>query len=363
MAFRPRRVRSEVRGRGGLGNPKPRFERLDVEYESESEARQPSTVPTRFFRDDARGVIARNQSPDVGFNASVNPYRGCEHGCAYCYARPTHEYLGMSAGLDFETRILVKHRAPELLAEELARPVWKPQPLGLSGVTDPYQPIERKLELTRGCLEVLAGFRNPVAVVTKNFLVTRDVEPLAELARHRAAAVLVSIPTLDSELARRLEPRASAPAKRLKAISQLAQAGIPAGVLIAPVIPALTDHEIPSILEAARDSGASHASWILLRMPGVIARLFPEWLEEHAPERREHVLSRIRDVRGGALNESRFGRRGRGQGPVAEQLRQLFRTAARRAGFPEERPELSAASFRRPVGDQLPLFDSGGGRE
>jgi DNA repair photolyase len=318
----------------------------------------PGKLPTEFSADASRSIIARNQSPDVGFDASVNPYRGCEHGCSYCYARPTHEYLGLSAGLDFETRILVKHDAPELLARELSAPGWKPQTLGLSGVTDPYQPIERKLEITRRCLEVLASFRNPVAVVTKNHLVTRDSDHLRELARppearpdeapqERAAAVFISITTLDGELARRMEPRTSRPARRLEAIAELAAAGVPVGVLIAPVIPALTDHEIPAILKAARQAGASYAAWVLLRLPGQVAPLFDAWLARSVPERRDHVLSRIRQMRGGRLNDTEFGSRGRGRGVFAEQTRSLFRTTARRLGFPGGRPKLTTRWYRR----------------
>ncbi len=347
------------RGRGTATNPRPRFERLELELE----AAPPEKLATQFLVDHSRTVIAYNRSPDVGFDASVNPYRGCEHGCSYCYARPTHEYLGLSAGLDFESRILVKERAPELLARELESPGWKPQTLGLSGVTDPYQPIERKLEITRRCLGVLARFRNPVVVVTKNHLVTRDVDYLSDLANpteaegrcEPAAAVFVSITTLDGELARRLEPRTSRPARRLEAISALAQAGIPVGVLVAPVIPALTDHEIPGILEAARDAGAGYAAWVMLRLPGQVSNLFESWLETWAPDRRDHVLSRIREIRGGRLNDSTFGVRGRGRGVFADQIRGLFRTSASRLGYPPERPSLSTRWFRH-GSEQFPLF-------
>lgn len=341
------------RGRGTAENPRPRFERIDLELDRPAEGK----VATEFLLDDSRSIIARNQSPDVGFDASVNPYRGCEHGCSYCYARPTHEYLGLSAGLDFETKILVKHEAPELLEGELASPRWRPQTLGLSGVTDPYQPVERKLEITRRCLEVLARFRNPVAVVTKNHLVTRDSDYLKELARppeagrsesdEIAAAVFVSVTTLDGELARRLEPRTSRPARRLETIAELSAAGVPVGVLIAPVVPALNDHEIPEILAAARKAGAGYAAWVMLRLPGAVAGLFDAWLERWVPERRDHVLSRIRRIRSGALNDTEFGVRGRGQGVFAEQIRDLFRTSARRLGYPQGRPELTARWFRR----------------
>ena len=333
-------------------SPPGRFERLAIE----SLEPLPEKVATWFLRDSSRTVIARNASPDVGFDASVNPYRGCEHGCAYCYARPTHEYLGFSAGLDFETRIMVKERAAELLERELGAPSWRPQVLGVSGVTDPYQPVERRLGLTRACLEVLARCRNPVALVTKNGLVTRDADHLAELARHRAAVVWISLTTLDVELSRRLEPRCSAPAKRLEAISELAARGVPVGALLAPVLPALNDHEIPALLEAAAAAGAKHCRYVMLRLPGAVAEIFPAWLEEHLPERKEKVLSRIRDLRRGRLNDSRFGTRGRGEGVFAKQVRDLFLAAARRHGLDGRGPELSTAAFRRPGGDQMTLF-------
>ena len=343
------------RGRGAPLNPAGRFERLELE----SLEPAPDKVPTEFLRDASRTVIARNESPDVDFDASVNPYRGCEHGCAYCYARPTHEYLGLSAGLDFETRIMVKEEAAELLERELAAPGWQPRVLGLSGVTDPYQPVERRLGLTRRCLEVLARCRNPVALVTKNALVTRDADLLAELARHGAVAVWISLTTLDVELARRLEPRCSAPAARLEAISRLAERGVPVGALVAPVVPALNDHEIPALLAAAAKAGATFCRWVLLRMPGAVAEIFPAWLEEHYPERREKVLARVRDLRGGRLNDTRFGTRGRGEGVFAKQIRDLFLAAAKRNGLDPRGPGLSTAAFRRPGGDQLGLFSEG----
>jgi DNA repair photolyase len=346
LSERPRR------GRGAPINPAGRFERLEIEPLEPAPAR----VATEFLRDASRTIIARNESPDVGFDASVNPYRGCEHGCAYCYARPTHEYLGFSAGLDFETRIMVKEEAAQLLERELAAPAWRPQVLGVSGVTDPYQPVERRLRLTRRCLEVLARCRNPVALVTKNALVVRDLDLLAELAGHGAAVVWLSLTTLDVELARRLEPRCSAPAARLEAMRRLAEAGVPVGALLAPVIPALNDHEIPALLTAAAAAGASHCRYIVLRLPGAVAEIFPAWLEAHYPERREKVLSRIRDLRRGRLNDSRFGTRGRGEGVFARQIRDLFYAAARRCGLETAGPELSTAAFRRPAGDQLDLF-------
>jgi DNA repair photolyase len=339
------------RGRGAADNPQNRFERIAVELEEPG----PETVETLFFRDSTRSILATNDSPDIPFDVSFNPYRGCEHGCVYCYARPTHEYLGFSAGLDFESRILVKEDAPELLRKELTSPRWKPQRIGLSGVTDAYQPIERKLEITRRCLEVLAELRNPVTVVTKNALVARDADHLGELARFQAASVFLSITTLDPELARRMEPRASAPRDRLEAISRLAAAGVPVGVLTAPIVPALTDSEVPQILKAAADAGARHAGYTVLRLPGAVEGLFLDWIERWYPDRKERVVHRLQELRGGALSDSRFGHRMRGEGLFAEQIRTLFETFRKRYGLDQRGPELSTAAFRRP-GEQLRLF-------
>jgi DNA repair photolyase len=349
-----------IRGRGAAENPPNRFERLAFEPDPDAlEGEEDGHAPeTHYYRDGSRSIISRNESPDVGFDASLNPYRGCSHGCIYCYARPTHEYLGFSAGLDFETRILVKEDAPELLRCELASPRWEPQVLVLSGVTDAYQPIERKLGLTRRCLEVLVEFRNPVGIVTKNHLVTRDADLLAELARHGAASVTVSITSLDSKLQRVMEPRTVVPARRLAAIEALAGAGVPVGVMVAPLIPGLNDHEMPAILDAAARAGARFAGFTVLRLPFAVKDLFVAWLERHFPERKEKVLARVRAVRGGKLSESRFHARMRGEGPYAEQLRALFHAAARRAGLATRPPALSTAAFRRPAaGPQLALFD------
>jgi DNA repair photolyase len=273
-----------------------------------------------------------------------------------CYARPTHEYFGLSAGLDFETKIFVKSEAPKLLRAELASRAWKPQVIALSGVTDPYQPVERKLALTRACLEVLAEFRNPTGIVTKSRLVARDADVLQELARHQAVSTTLSITTLDPELARVLEPRAAQPRARLAAIEALARAGVPVGVNVAPVIPGLNDHEIPAIVSAAAAAGAGWAAYILLRLPHGVKELFERWLEDHRPDRKRRVLSHIRETRGGKLSDPRFGSRMRGEGLYAEQIRELVELARRRAGLPQRGPELSSAAFRRPGGDQLPLF-------
>jgi DNA repair photolyase len=341
-----------LRGRGAGGNPPNRFERLHYECGPDDAA-----PVTQFFRDITRRVITDNDSPDVGFETSVNPYRGCEHGCVYCYARPTHEYVGLSAGLDFETKILVKENAPELLRRELSAPRWRPRTVALSGVTDPYQPIERRLKLTRRCLEVLAEFRNPVGIVTKNHLVTRDLDLLGELARHEAAGVFLSITTLDGRLARALEPRTSQPSGRLAAIEEITRAGVPAGVLVAPVIPGLTDHEMPAIIAAAARSGARFAGYVTLRLPFAVGPLFEDWLARHYPEKKARVLSRIRALRGGRLNDPRFGSRMRGEGVFAELIHDVFTLACRRAGIAGRGPALSTEAFRRPSGGQRLLFD------
>jgi DNA repair photolyase len=343
------------RGRGAATNPASRFDKISLERDADWDPEQDPAPKTTFYRDRSQTVITFNDSPDIPFNASLNPYRGCEHGCSYCYARPTHEYLGFSAGLDFESRIMVKENAPELLRCELSSPKWKPQELAMSGVTDCYQPIERKLQITRRCLAVLAEFRNPVSIITKNFLVTRDLDLLRELAAHQAVHVNVSITTLDSDLGRKLEPRAASPKQRLAAMELLSKAGVPVGVLFAPAIPAINDHEMPAVLAAAKAAGASWAYTEMLRLPLAVAPIFQEWLERWFPDRKEKVLGRIRAIRGGKLNDPRFGSRMRGEGILADQIAQMFHVACHKVGLPEDGPELSAASFRRPEGPQLDL--------
>lgn len=346
-----------IRGRGASWNPPNRFERLHVDRSGWSDPDDPGPE-TILLEDATRTLLARNESPDVGFSVGLNPYRGCSHGCSYCYARPMHEYLGYSAGLDFETRILVKRRAPDLLRKELSARRWVPQVIGLSGATDAYQPAERRLRITRRCLEVLAEFRNPLTIVTKSYLVTRDIDLLQELALHRAVAVVVSVTSLRNEVHRSMEPRASSPARRLGAIRVLAEAGIPVGVNVAPVVPGLTDHEMPEILEAAAHAGASFASYIVLRLPHGVKDIFSDWLRRNFPDRRNKVLNRVRDMRGGKLYDSDFAVRGRGSGPWAEQLRSLFRVHRDRYGLTSP-PELSVASFRVPApdpGPQMELF-------
>jgi DNA repair photolyase len=346
-----------LRGRGAADNPANRFERLHYERDPEDYDSEGPGPATQFLKDNSRSIITDNDSPDVGFETSINPYRGCEHGCSYCYARPTHEFLGFSAGLDFETKILVKENAPELLRRELSSPRWQPRMVAISGVTDPYQPIERRLQLTRRCLEVFAEFRNPVGIVTKNHLVTRDLDLLAELACYEAAAVFLSITTQDSDLARKMEPRATQPHGRLAAIKEISKAGVPVGVMVAPVIPGLTDHEMPAIIEAAAKAGALTAGFVPLRLPLAVGPLFEKWLEQHYPDRKEKVLGRIRSLRGGKLNDSRFNSRMRGEGVFADLIRDVFHLACRKAGMLGRFPSLSAASFRRPAGNQPLLFE------
>jgi DNA repair photolyase len=340
------------RGRGSASNPANRFSGIEV-VADEPLAR----AETVYLRDASRSIVSTNTSPDIPFEASVNPYRGCEHGCSYCYARTYHEYLDYSAGIDFETRILVKENAAELLRRELARASWQPKRIDLSGVTDPYQPVERERGITRSIIEVLVDHRNPVTVVTKNAMVTRDIDLLAELARLDAAAVCLSITTLDDQLAARLEPRTSQPRRRLEAISKLTEAGIPCGVIMAPCIPGLTDHELPRILEAAAEAGARWARVIPIRLPGAVAGIFSEWLTAHAPLHRDKVLRRIRAMREGELNDPRIHARMTGTGVLADQMRSLFHATCRRVGLSTEMQRLSIDAFRKPGGEQLGLFD------
>ena len=357
--------------RGAPANPANRFEKIHLEpdedqssFHSDStgwnpeddDGGRPQGPRTQFFKDHGQTAITYNDSPDVGFNASLNPYRGCEHGCIYCYARPTHEYLGFSSGLEFESKIMVKENAPELLRAELSSPKWKPQVLVMSGVTDCYQPVEGKLKLTRRCLEVFLEFRNPVAIITKNFLVTRDIDLLSELAKSDCASVCLSITTLDPHLRKVMEPRTSPPQARLAAIKKLSEAGVPVSVNVAPVIPGLTDHEIPAILKAARDAGAISAGFTVVRLPYANAALFEKWLGTHFPDRKEKVLNRIKAMRGGKMYDAQWGKRMRGEGIFADQISALFDASRRKAGIPNEGTELSTASFRCAGGAQLSLF-------
>jgi len=348
------------RGRGAAGNPRNRFhgvhsEAVDDGWEN-NEALPP--LPTTLTVDHSRTVIAYNRSPDVPFDRSVNPYRGCEHGCVYCFARPTHAYLDCSPGLDFETRLFYKPDAAGVLSRELARPGYRAAPIAIGVNTDAWQPVERRLGITRQLLEVLADCRHPCAAVTKSALVERDIDLLVRLARLRLVNVMVSITTLDRALARRMEPRAAAPQRRLEIIARLAAAGVPVGVLVAPVIPVLTDPELEAILAAARAAGATAAGYLLLRLPHEVKTLFHEWLDAHYPLKASHVMNAIRDTRGGRDNDPRFGQRQRGTGARAELIADRFRLACRRAAFPGHE-SLECALFRpaRAAG-QPDLFDA-----
>jgi len=349
-------------GRGTGLQPANRFERLhvapdpDAAFDPEAEPSDLRALRTQFFDDNSQSILSRNDSPDLGFSHGLNPYRGCEHGCAYCYARTYHDYLGWNSGLEFETRILVKRNAAALLRRELAASSWQPQPIALSGATDCYQPAERRFGITRECLQVFAEFRNPVGIITKSALVIRDLDLLADLARYSCASVHLTITTLDAELAGALEPRAARPEHRLRAVRALAAAGVPVGVMVAPVIPGLTEHEIPAILQAAAAAGATSAGYIALRLPHTVKDIFIDWLEHHAPGKKARVLARVRELRGGELNVSDWGKRMRGEGIWADQMRALFDVTARRAGLSVTLPKLSVAHFRRPGGVQLDLF-------
>lgn len=325
---------------------------MDILYEGEA-----PPVPTTFYKDTSRSILAKNDSPDLPFTYSINPYRGCEHGCVYCYARPSHEYLGFSAGLDFESKIMIKLDAAELLNEALRRKTWKPQMVAFSGNTDCYQPVERKLRLTRKCLEVFLNYRNPVGLITKNALVLRDLDILREMANLNIVHVMISITSLDPELIRRMEPRTSTPAQRLRAIEELAQHGILVGVNAAPIIPGLTDEEIPAILKAAADHGASSAGYILLRLPGPVEPLFLDWLKRVYPERANKIVKRIQDTRGGRMSDARFGSRLQGEGQIARTIDTLFTLHARKYNLTKRWSSLSTEHFVRVPKDQLSLFE------
>lgn len=311
----------------------------------------PRTVVTE---ETARSIITRNTSPDISFEQSVNPYRGCEHGCSYCFARPSHAYLGLSPGLDFETRLFAKTNAPALLRKELARPGYVPSPIALGINTDAYQPIERKLQLTRQLIEVLAEARHPFTLITKNALVMRDLDLLQPLARDNLVRVYFSVTTLDNRLSAALEPRASAPHSRLRAIAAMREAGVPVGVMVAPVIPWVTDHELESILEAVRDAGAESAGYVLLRLPHEVAPLFRDWLHSHLPERAAHVMSTIRQLRGGKDYDASFGTRMRGQGVYADLLERRFQLASRRLGFAARHAMPLETELFKPPREQTP---------
>lgn len=355
------RSHRQFKGRGAPANPAPRYaatHREAVDDGWTSGDPDPPALVTRVAVDAARSVLTRNDSPDVPFECSVNPYRGCEHGCVYCYARPTHAYLGLSPGLDFESRLLVKPEAARLLRAELRSPGYTCRPIALGTNTDPYQPIERRWQVTREILEVLGEHRHPVSIVTKSSRIERDLDLLTDLASERLVRVMISVTTLDRALARRLEPRATAPQRRVETIGRLARAGVPVGVLVAPVIPVLTDAEIEAILAVCADAGAESAAHVLLRLPGEVAGMFEQWLERNEPLKARHVLERIREARGGRLNDSRFGARMTGGGPYAALIHRRFELAARRLGLDRETPDLDTGRFCVPAGpgEQLALF-------
>jgi DNA repair photolyase len=350
-------------GRAAGVNPPNRFERVHVEddweqLDGDEEPPLERRVPTQFLPNISQSLITHNDSPDVPFRYSVNPYRGCEHGCAYCYARPGHETLGMNAGLDFETRIMVKYDAPELLRAELAAARWRGEPITFSGVTDCYQPAERRFRLSRGCLQVMLEARQPLGIITKNALVTRDLDLLAPLAAEKLVHVFISITTLDGELARSLEPRTATPQARLRAVRELSSAGVPVGVMTAPIIPGLNDQEIPALLAAAKDAGARHAGYVLLRLPLAVRPIFEDWLARSYPDKAPRVLALVRSTRQGRMNDSQWGKRLRGEGQYAEQIANTFEVFRKKLGLDRPLQPLDQTKFTppRPSSGQLRLF-------
>jgi DNA repair photolyase len=346
-----------IKGRGAAFNPPNRFEKLhfeplQIKRDPEDEFR---SIPTIFYKDSSRTILAKNDSPDLGFTYSINPYRGCEHGCIYCYARPSHEYLGFSSGIDFETKIMVKEDAPELLEEAFKKKSWQPQMVCFSGNTDCYQPVERKLQITRRCLEVFLKYRNPVGIITKNALITRDLDVLRELNALNLVFVIISVTSLDADLIRVMEPRTATPRKRLETIETLASSGIPVCVNVAPIIPGLTDEEMPSILRTASEHGARWAGYTVVRLSYAIKELFLDWLGRELPERAPKVINRIREVRDGELNDTRWSIRMKGEGEYAKMIRDLFILNCRKYGLNEEEVHLSVEHFRREPERQLTL--------
>ncbi|MAQ82556.1 MAG: radical SAM protein [Maritimibacter sp.] len=348
------------KGRAALGNPANRFERLASSAVDDGWDRDEDLPPlrTEVSEERPRTVITRNTSPDVPFDRSINPYRGCEHGCIYCFARPTHAYLGLSPGLDFETKLIARPDAPEVLAKELAAKRYRPRTLAIGTNTDPYQPIEKDYGLMRRTLEVLRDFRHPVGIVTKGTLIERDIDILSEMAADNLVRVGISVTTMDRELSRRMEPRVPSPERRLRAIERLAKAGVQVRVMASPMIPGLTDPDLERILAAGRDAGAIGASWIMLRLPHEVSPMFRDWLAEHYPDRMTRVMDKVREAHGGKDYDAEWGRRMRGQGGYAELIDQRFRLAVRRLGLSTDLPPLDCSLFRIPPrkGDQLELF-------
>ena len=346
-----------IRGRGASINPGHRFTDESVEYDLDAKTGIARKPDRKILTDHTKSIISTNKSPDIPFDVSVNPYRGCEHGCAYCYARPTHEFLNMSPGLDFETKIVAKYDAAKLLKDTLASESWKPKTLVMSGVTDPYQPIEKELQITRQCIEVLADARHPLVIITKNYGVTRDIDLLKKLADHQATRVILSITSLKNEVIGSLEPRTSRPKRRLDAVRELSRAGIPVHVNIAPIIPGLTDEEIVPIMEAAKEAGAESVSYTILRLPLSVKDIFLKWLDDHHPNRRNKVVNKLKSLKNGKLNRSEFGKRFKGEGAYGEQIRQLVDIHKKRLDLNTNRAPLNGSDFRRPATDQLNLFD------
>lgn len=355
-------VEQKLKGRGASFNPKNRFEKLSVEDVSIDEWTDPEesglkNLSTEYFIDNSKTVIAKNTSYDLGFDYSFNPYRGCEHGCIYCYARPSHEYLGFSSGVDFETKIMVKTDAAKLLKAEFQKKNYKPDVVMFSGNTDCYQPIEKKLKITREALKVCLDFGNPAAVITKNALIQRDIDILKQLAEKELVTVTISVTSLDKELARKMEPRASSPEMRLKTVKALAENGIPVGVNLAPIIPGLNDKEIPSILKEASERGAGSAGYIVLRLPFAVKDLFIDWLKREFPLKAAKIISSIKSIRGGQLNSSEWGVRFRGEGEIAETIENLFKISTRKYGLNKRNYNLTRQRFNVPDrNNQLKLF-------
>ncbi len=349
------------RGRGAVSNAAGRYEStsrhaLDDGWDNLDEP--PPPLRTQMIRDATRTIIARNTSPDIGFDRSINPYRGCEHGCSYCFARPTHTYLGMSAGLDFESKILFKPDAAVLLEKELRAPSYKCRTMAMGTNTDPYQPAERQYQITRSILQVLQRFHHPIGLLSKSALIARDIDILAPMAAEGLAKTAVSVTSLDAHLARKMEPRASTPMRRIEALRQMSAAGIPTAVMFAPVIPGLNDHEMESVLEAARDAGVKAAGFVMLRLPLEVKDIFQEWLAAEVPERATRVMSLVRSMRGGKDYDDKWGERQDGSGPIAEATAARFRLAAKKMGFNSQRRTLDTSKFKVPPapGDQMSLF-------
>lgn len=349
---------SNLKGRGAAFNPPNRFEKLhfeplQIERDPDDEFR---SIPTIFYKDTSKTILAKNDSPDVGFTYSINPYRGCEHGCIYCYARPSHEYLGFSSGIDFESKIMVKEDAPELLEAAFRKKTWQPQMVCFSGNTDCYQPVEQKLQITRRCLEVFLKYRNPVGIITKNALITRDLDILRDLNASNLVFVIISVTSLDTNLIRVMEPRTATPQKRLETIKTLASNGIPVCVNVAPIIPGLTDEEMPSILKAASEHGARWAGYTVVRLSYAIKELFLDWLWREFPERAPKVINRIREVRDGELNDTRWRIRMKGEGEYAKMIKDLFVLNCKKFGLNREEMHVSIEHFRPKPDEQLEIF-------